>query len=91
MKKTSHSIIIIVVIVLFLLSIKWISGVLTDFSVMTKDIMTFEELKNTFKDKDILIPDYPTQLNNPYLHTAVESISVKRSKQYGVWDGTVIM
>ena len=35
----------------------------------------------------MLIPNYSSGLDNPYLHLATEDFALERSKQKGAWDG----
>lgn len=57
---------------------------------MTRDLTTIIGIRHFIEDPKILIPTYDMDENNPYLHVAVEAISLERSRQYGEWNGYYI-
>lgn len=56
-------------------------------SSKTKALSTIEEIHQYIKNTDILIPSYRMDEKNPYLHTAIEVVSLQKSEQYDQWDG----
>lgn len=87
MKKIKQIILIIILIVLFSIAMLWLQSYIADYSVMIKYIDSVEELKTFFEEKKVLIPNYSSSLDNPYIHVASEEFSLERSKQKGDWDG----
>jgi hypothetical protein len=91
MKKPNQTIIIMFLIVLLCtVGAKAMKPILIEYYVMTKNLTHIFELLTYFEGTDVLIPQYNFQLDDPYEYTAVERISIERSKQYTKWDGYVI-
>jgi len=87
MKITKQILLIIILVITFSIAMVWLRTYIADYSVMMKDIESIEELKTFFEDNEVLIPNYASGLNNPYLHLASEDFVLERSKQKGDWDG----
>lgn len=87
MKKIKQIFLIISLVITFSIAMLWLQSYIADYSVMMKDIESIEELKSFFEDKEVLIPNYASGSNNPYLHLATEDFGLERSKQKGAWDG----
>jgi hypothetical protein len=87
MKKVMQIFLIIILVGTFSIAMLWLQTYIADYSVMMQDIESIEELKTFFEEKDVLIPNYASGSNNPYLHLASEDFGLERSKQKGAWDG----
>ncbi len=56
----------------------------------TKSVTSITELERYIENPEMLIPAYESDDDNPYLYVAIEEMYLKRSRQYGEWDGYYI-